>query len=223
MLASFGRRRGRKLRSTKQGLVDTLLPRLLVDISGEEMLDTATLFPHHPHEVWLEIGFGSGEHLAGQAQANPDAGIIGCEPYVNGFGNLLMQIEGRAQDNIRLFTDDARLLMAKLPDASLSRAFILFPDPWPKSRHHKRRLIQQPFLDEMTRVLKPGAELRLATDHVDYLTWMLEHLLTSPHFEWQAKCAADWTTPPPDWVRTKYQEWAETEGRIATYLRFTRK
>ncbi len=186
---------------------------------GEE---TAHLSPLIPNPLWIEIGFGSGEHLAAQAEANPGVTLLGCEPYINGIGNLLLRLQDRPLTNLRIYTDDVRLLLEKLPDASVERVFILFPDPWPKSRHHKRRLIQPAFLRQLARVMKPGSRLNLATDHVDYLTWMLTHLLASPDFTWTAKSQADWATPPADWTRTRYQEKAEAEGRIGTWLEFLR-
>ncbi len=135
-----------------------------------------------PNPLWLEIGFGAGEHLAHQAALYPEVGIIGCEPFINGIATLLALVPppqgGAPPNNIRIFNGDARLLIEKLPDASLEKVFILYPDPWPKARHHKRRLISKEFLNNLACVMKPGAELRLATDHGDYCTWMLERLLT---------------------------------------------
>lgn len=224
-LRSFGRRRGRKLRAHRAGLMTDLLPRLEVRAGAE--LPQLAHFPDPAllENLNLEIGFGSGEHLAGQALADPRAGFIGCEPYVDGVANLLKQVEEHPalERNLRVYMDDARELIDALPDACLARAFILFPDPWPKARHHKRRLVQPPFLAALARVMKPGAELRLASDHADYVAWMLEALAQSPDFTWTARESADWLTPPSDWIRTKYQEWSETEGRHATYLRFRRR
>ncbi len=207
--------------------MDELLPRLLIDIQGvggsgdRGVIDPAALFPRTPESLHLEIGFGGGEHLAAQALAHPEVGFIGCEPFVNGVAHLLGLIEEH-HDNIRLWPDDARVLLGALPEACIERVFILFPDPWPKSRHHKRRLIQTALLAALARVMKPGAELRLATDHADYLTWMLERLLASPDFAWTARSASDWREPPPGWVRTQYQDWAEREGRAITWLVFRR-
>jgi len=213
LLPSFGRRRGRKFRAWKQQAWEALLPEL--QITPEE---AAAL----RRPLWLEIGFGSGEHLAAQAAANSGVCILGCEPYVNGIGNLLMQLRESPLPNLRLFTDDARLLLDALPPGAVERVFILFPDPWPKARHHKRRLISPAFLAQLARAMAPGARLLLATDHVDYLSWMLMHLLASPDFAWTAQTHADWSEPPAGWVRTRYQEKAENEGRGATYLDFGR-
>ncbi len=233
LLASYGRRRGRKLRSLPQSLMDELLPQLALTLESDHIHG---LWPDvGVHPLWLEIGFGGGEHLAAQAKLHPDARIIGCEPYINGISSLLKYLTQchpaewrgpdaamRRHDNVRVFQGDARDLLARLPEACLDKAFILFPDPWPKSKHHKRRLIQQPFLDALAGVMKPGAVIQLATDHEDYLTWMLEQLLQSPHFRWTAEKAADWLTPPEGWVETKYQSKARKEGRGATFLKFIR-
>lgn len=223
-LRSFGRRRGRKLRTTKQNLVDTLLPQLLIALpENDGAIDIASLFAQPKQQYWLEIGFGSGEHLSAQSALYPEFGFIGCEPYVNGFGNFLMEMQARDISNVRLYTDDARDIVARLPDASLDCVCIFFPDPWPKSRHHKRRLIQHSLLVALACVMKQGAQLRIATDHEDYLTWILEHLAVSPHFTWTAKTSADWTTPYAHWVETRYQQKAIAEGRSSTYLRYVRR
>jgi tRNA (guanine-N7-)-methyltransferase len=218
-LASFGRRKGRKLRTGKQSLMDGVLPQISIEIPPEGMIDLPAIFPEQK-AVWLEIGFGGGEHLAHQAALYPGVGIIGCEPYINGIGDLLKKISEPQHFNIRIFPNDARLLIEKLPDASLDKVFILYPDPWPKSRHHKRRLVSKPFLDELARVMKPGAQLRLATDHVDYCAWMLEQLLPHPDFTWTARNCDDWLKPWADWIPTKYEQKA-LAGR-PTYLTFTR-
>ncbi len=220
LLASYGRRRGRRLRSGKQQLMDTLLPQLTISLPIDDRR-MRELLPRRD-AYWLEIGFGGGEHLAHQATLHNDTGFIGCEPYINGVGDLLKAIDARQLVNIRLYPGDARELLPHLPDGFFSKAFILFPDPWPKARHHKRRLIQREFLDLLATKMKPGGELLLATDHADYLTWMLEQLLLSPHFEWTARQSADWLEPPADWVETKYQKKAKAEGRGATFLRFVR-
>ena len=199
------------MRATKQGLFDELLPKL----------DVADWLEKLPDPLWLEIGFGSGEHLAHQAVLNPGVGIIGCEPYVNGIAGLLKHIDDEKLSNIRVFTEDARLLIEQLPDASLERVFILYPDPWPKVRHHKRRLVSTETLNSLARVMKSGGELRLATDHADYCTWMLERLLAHPAFTWQASDCNDWLRPWSDWIPTRYEE--KRLAGMPTYLSFTRK
>lgn len=221
LLASFGRRRGRRLRTGKQSLIDTLLPKLDVRDWGlgiGEKISSPNAKSLIPNLLWLEIGFGGGEHLAYQAERNPNVALIGCEPYVNGMGELLKQIETKKLSNIRLYGDDARPLIDQLPDACLSRVFILYPDPWPKSRHHKRRIVAKPLLDSLARAMKPGAELRLATDHADYACWMLEQLLSHPSFLWQAARCDDWLKPWPDYTPTRYEQKA-LAGR-PTYLTF---
>lgn len=204
----FGRRRGKKLREGQQSLLETLLPRLTLDVPPEPAkIDLARAFGSAlpPDGIWLEVGFGAGEHLVWQAREHPGVGIIGCEPYINGVAKCLAHIEREGVENIRLFTDDARLVMAALPEQSLSRAFVLFPDPWPKSRHHKRRFVQRANLDVLARLMKPGAELRLATDDPSYLPWMVEHACTHPAFEWLAERPADWRGRPADWPPTRYE------------------
>ena len=212
LLASYGRRRGRRLRTTKQGLFDELLPKLAVDDWMKAL----------PTPLWLEIGFGGGEHLAHQATLNPNVSIIGCEPYINGIAGLLKHITDHKVNNVRIWQQDARLIIDALPDASVERVFILYPDPWPKSRHHKRRLVSTPTLDRLARIMKPGALLRLATDDYDYCTWMLEHMLTHSQFSWNAKSCDDWLKPPADWLSTRYEQKALAAGRVPTYLNFTR-
>ena len=221
LLQSFGRRRGRRLRTTKQGLFDTLLPTLTLELPEEGNLDPSALFG--AKELWLEIGFGGGEHLAHQASLHPNVGIIGCEPYINGIAGLLKHIDDHALDNIRIYQDDVRTVIARLPDASLARAFILYPDPWPKTRHHKRRLVSAAFLSTLARVMKSGAQLRLATDDYDYGIWMLERLLSHPDFVWQAQKPEDWLNPPADWISTRYEQKALEAGRVPTYLNFQRR
>ena len=208
LLQSFGRRQGRRLRAHQSGLMETLLPRLRITLP-----DVPVKTP-----LWFEIGFGGGEHLVEQARRNPAVNFIGCEPYVNGMAKLLASIDAAGLTNLRLYDGDARTLMEHLPDGLLERLFVLFPDPWPKARHHKRRIISQEGLALFHRKLKPGGLLRLVTDHVDYGTWMLEQLLAFKGFEWAARRSADWKTPPADWVRTRYQAKAEAEGRCATFF-----
>jgi len=221
LIHTYGRRRGRRLRASQQTLLETLLPQLAIEASNEA-LEPRRLFAEGAREIWLEIGFGGGEHLAAQAAAHPEVGFIGCEPFVNGVVSLLAQVNARNLQNVRLWPRDARALIARLPSHSVQRAFILFPDPWPKLRHHKRRLIAPPFLDMLAGALAPGAELRVATDDPDYLAWILERLTAHPEFRWNARSAADWRVRPPDWPATRYEQKAIAAGRRPTYLRFVR-
>ncbi|WP_044564260.1 tRNA (guanosine(46)-N(7))-methyltransferase TrmB [Azospirillum sp. B4] len=221
----YGRRRGRPLRQHRTSLIEGLLPHLQLDPPATGgTIDPAALFPQPKRDLWFEVGFGGGEHLAQQAAANPDIGFIGCEPFINGVANLLQHIE--AQDlsgNIRVCPDDARPILDALPEASVGRVFVLFADPWPKLRHAERRFIGPANLPRLARVLKDGAELRLATDDPQLCRWMLEHAWRHPDFEWLADKAADWRVPPADWVQTRYEQKALEAGRVPVYLRFRRK
>jgi tRNA (guanine-N7-)-methyltransferase len=201
----YGRAAGKPLSKRQQGLVDDLLPRIAIPDAGQGALVPQGLFPG-AREVWLEIGFGGGEHLAGQAARHPDIGILGAEPFVDGVAKLLTAIDEQQLTNIRLRRGDARDLVATFADHAIDRAFILFPDPWPKTRHRKRRLVQPAFVAELARILKPGAPLRFATDWSDYASRALADLSASPHFTWTAERADDWRKPPADHVTTRYQE-----------------
>ena len=220
LIASYGRRHGRRLRPGKLTLIETLLPQLEIKLLETGMVEPSSLF-EQKKPIWFEIGYGGGEHLAHQAALYPEANFIGCETYVDGIASMLSHINEAGLKNIRLFTEDARLLMERLPDKSLERVFVLYPDPWPKTRHHKRRIISKDFLEELTRLMTNGAQLRLATDYADYATWMLERLLSHPQFEWTARTCDDWLNPWADWISTRYEQKA-LAGR-PTYLNFIRK
>jgi tRNA (guanine-N7-)-methyltransferase len=219
----YGRRKGKKLRPGRQALVDDLLPRLQVELPESGPLDPAALFPRPVLGLWLEIGFGAGEHLVAQASAHPELGFIGCEPYLNGMAACVAQVAESGLDNVRLWGDDARLILERLPQASLGRAYILFPDPWPKARHHRRRLVATPTLDLLASALIDEAELRLATDHMDYARWMLAHLMRHPAFEWLAERPADWQARADDETPTRYEQKALGAGSRPIYLRFRRR
>jgi tRNA (guanine-N7-)-methyltransferase len=218
----YGRRKGHRLRPGRQRLLDELLPKLQVQLTGGGTLDPASLFAPPPHRIWLEIGFGGGEHLAAQAAAHPEVGLIGCEPFIGGVARLLSLIAAQGLANVRLFTDDARLLLQALPDACLERIFVLFPDPWPKTRHHKRRIVNAATAAEFVRLLRPGGEVRLATDDMGYARAMLLALRARPELQWQARRAVDWRERPADWPGTRYESKALTAGRACVYLRFVR-
>ncbi len=231
----FGRRTGRRIRKAKTSLMEKFLPRVKIDKDAD--FDLNTLFNFPVSTICLEIGFGGGEHLAGQALRHPDIGYIGAEVFKNGVANLLSLMtgiktgaelpetiglaNGRA-DNIRIFDDDIRLLFAKLPDKSLDRVYLLFPDPWPKKRHAARRFVNPDNLRELARILKIGGTLRIATDHPIYKPWVLRQLARHPNFKWTAKSSADWRNPPADWVETKYQRKALAEGRRPVFFEFER-
>lgn len=225
----YGRRYGRRIRPWRSTLVDSLLPQLGISLptGAPTPLDLAALFPRPVRAVWLEVGFGAGEHLIAQARAHPEVGYIGCEPFMNGVATVLAELDRQPADNIRLFTDDARLLIARLPEASLERVFVLFPDPWPKARHHRRRFISAAMVEQLGRIIAPGGELRIATDHMDYARWTLSHLCgsaagSSP-FQWTARHPEDWRRPPADWIATRYQQKAEAAGASPVFLSFRRR
>ena len=201
-IRTFGRIKSRPIKPRQGALVESLLPRIATPAGP---FDPRTLAPA-AGEVWVEIGFGGGEHLASQARRRPDVLILGAEPFLNGVASALRHIDERGLENVRLHAGDARDLLAALPDASLERLFVLFPDPWPKTRHHKRRLVQGAFIEEAARVLKAGAGLRFATDWADYADWALERFLRSPAFAWTAQNADDWRRPPADHSTTRYEE-----------------
>jgi len=222
-----GRRRGKALRPGRARLLATRLAGLApagVDRAANPMrepIDLAALFPG-TREVWLEIGFGGGEHMIRQAELNPDIGLIGAEPFVNGVAKLLSAVERSGVGNLGIHAGDARDLMDVLPDASVGRVFLLYPDPWPKRRHWKRRFVNPENLGMLARVMRPGAELRVATDIEDYVRHSLEQIRREPRFVWTAERAADWRLPWADWPGTRYEAKALKEGRRPHYLTFRR-
>ncbi len=219
-----GRTKGGKLSPRKQKLCDELLPKLRVTMPApENALEPRKLFAPEPAKTWLEIGFGGGEHLAWQAAQNPDIGLIGCEPFVNGVAKLLVAIDEQKLSNVRIHDDDAVDILRALAPASIDRLFILHPDPWPKKRHHKRRFINQHHLDLIAKVLKPGCELRFASDIPHYVAWTLKHMARRTDFIWTARQPKDWRTRPDDWPATRYGQKALREGRPPAHLRFIRK
>ncbi len=219
----YGRRRGRPLRAGQRERRTSLLPQLSFELPASGLLDPVGLFAAPVREVWLEIGFGGGEHLAEQAEHNPGIGFIGCEVFENGVVKLLSEIDRRGLGNIRVYPDDARPLLAVLPSRSIGRVFVLFPDPWPKPRHHKRRLVAPVTLDRLAEIMTNGGELRLATDDPSYLSWMLEYATSHPAFAWTARRPADWRERPTDWPATRYEEKARSAGRVPAFLRFERR
>jgi tRNA (guanine-N7-)-methyltransferase len=196
-LRSYGRIKSRPIKPRQAGLMDELLPRIAVDLA-------------HPveagRETWLEIGFGGGEHMAAQAGRRPEVTILGAEPFLNGVASAVRHVAEQGLGNVRIHHGDARDLLGVLPGGSITRVFILFPDPWPKARHHKRRLIQPELLADLARVLAAGGRLRFATDWADYADWTLERVLRSGLYDWPAARAEDWRQPPADHVATRYEE-----------------
>ena len=197
----YGRRKGPKLSAHQTELRRTLLS----EIAFDPAKDAHAQFPDSVRDLWLEVGFGAGEHMFELAKENPDVGLIGAEPYESGVAKLLTKIANHPLNNVRIYEGDGRDVIASLPDASLGRFFLLFPDPWPKTRHHKRRFLQMDMLDELARVLKPGGELRFATDDKSYLPYALERLLAHPAFEWTARGPGDWKRRPEGWPPTRYE------------------
>ena len=213
----YGRRKGPKLSAHQAKLRRTLLG----EIAFTPAQDALQQFPDSVRELWLEVGFGAGEHLFQLAGEHPDIGFIGAEPYEAGVAKLLTKLTNHPLNNVRIYEGDGRDIIAALPDASLGRFFLMFPDPWPKTRHHKRRFLQMEMLDELARVLKPGAELRFATDDKSYLPHALERLSAHPAFEWTARRPSDWKVRPPDWPPTRYE--AKAIKGPPSYLAWRRK
>ena len=207
----YGRAKGKPLTAHQSALVDGLLPRLAFD---------ADSVPEG--EIWMEIGFGAAHHLIEQARANPDVTLIGAEPFLNGVAKALARIDADGLTNVRLHNGDAREIVSALPDGALSKLFVLYPDPWPKARHRKRRLIQEDTIAEFARVLAPGSVWRFASDITNYVDWVLTRVARSPDFAWEPTSARDFLDPPTDWTVTHFERKAIREGRIPHYFDFVR-
>jgi tRNA (guanine-N7-)-methyltransferase len=214
--AFFGRRVGQRLRPGQQDHMDTLLPALR--LPEGQIADPAALFANPVREVRLEIGFGGAEHLIASARGNPDVGFIGCEPFVNGLAKALAAISLHGLANIRLWDVDAAPLLKRLPEASLARVDLFYPDPWPKRRQRKRRFVSEGTLGDIARVLRDGGEFRFASDIDDYVGWTLARLAKNAELEWTAARATDWLTPHEGWVRTRYEAKAILAGRVPGYI-----
>ena len=221
----YGRRQGRPLRAGRRALLEEALPEIEIALPEEGgRLDPAALFDSPKAAIFMEIGFGGGEHLAWQAARHPGVGLLAAEYFITGVASLLGHLRADGTDAaIRLYIGDARDLLERLPDAAVDRIFILFPDPWPKRRHHKRRLIRRETVAQLARVLRDGGELRFATDDQSYLAWALERLTAEPALAWQVRGPADWRQRPDDWPATRYEEKALAAGRRPAYLRFLRR
>jgi tRNA (guanine-N7-)-methyltransferase len=217
----YGRRQGHRLHPRQALLVEELLPRLRFDLSQNEPLSTC--FDRPAERYVLEIGFGGGEHLAARALASPDTGYIGCEPFLNGVAKLLLAISENDIGNIRIHDDDARDVLAALPDGQLDEVYLLYPDPWHKLRHHKRRFISQENLAEIFRVLRPGGQFMVASDIASYLDWTRKHVKQHGGFAWSASAGEDVSTPPEGWPGTRYEAKAIAQGRQPGYLVFQRR
>ena len=219
----YGRRKGRPLSPSREGLMASVFPALAVDVAKPPPADLSTLFPHAPARIHLEIGFGGGEHFIAEATRLPDAGFIGVEPFVNGMAKAVSAIADGGLRNLRLFSGEASVLLDWLPPASCDLVELLYPDPWPKKRHWKRRFVSAENLAGLARVLKPGGAFRFASDIPDYVEWTLAHVIADANFAWTAERATDWTHPFPHWPDTRYEAKAKREGRTPTYLEFERE
>ncbi len=218
----YGRRKGRPLTQSRQDVLEKLLP--LIEIKNdvlerEKKINPYYFFKGQYEKIFLEIGFGSGEFVAAKHRENPDSGYIGCEPFINGISNLLSSVSEETLDNIRIWPDDGIYLAQKLEENTLDGMFILNPDPWPKSRHHKRRIINPDTLDIFARILKPGASLYLSTDVEELAEWMSAHVVRHASFQWDAQTKLDWRTRPGALIPTKYQRKAEEAGRNLFFIK----
>jgi len=229
----YGRRKGKTLRNRRLNAFEDVLPEIEIHLpssslsplrgtEGDEGVSVppTSFFPPSVKEVWMEIGFGDGKHLLHQALNNPDIGFIGCEPFINGIAALCADIKDNNVKNIRIWPDDARLLMSRINGASIGKLFLLNSDPWPKKKHAKRRFVQQETLDEIHRLLKQNALFRMSSDHPVLAAWQLEKAYFHGGFAWQAECAADWLSRPADLPETRYQQKGATQGRPTVFLDF---
>ncbi|MBV6634148.1 MAG: tRNA (guanine(46)-N(7))-methyltransferase TrmB [Alphaproteobacteria bacterium] len=224
----YGRRRGRPLRAGRADALTTLpeyglpVPPEGETYTADELIGPDGLFGREIEDFWLEIGFGNGEHTLHIAETYPNVGILGFEPFLNGVAAMLNHMHARKIENVRVFPDDARKLLPAIPNSVVGRLYLQFPDPWPKTKHHRRRFLQPSTLDRFAAIMKPGAELRLATDDPRLADWMMERTWRHPAFKWQAEQASDWRVPPEDWSPTRYFEKAVAQGRCGYFLNFTR-
>lgn len=235
----YGRRKGKKIKPSREVLLDSFLPKVrLPDMADRQNVDPVSCFSFPVRSVWLEVGFGGGEHLARQALNHPDTGFIGAEVFLNGITSLLTHLTGMERrgdvdenvslaegrtDNVRVYDNDVRDILPHFKDGAFERIYVLFPDPWPKKRHADRRFIGPKNLPVLARLLKSGGELRIASDDMTYIRWSLEHLMQAEDFEWTARTADDWRNPPADWVNTRYELKALAKGKKPVYLIFKRK
>ena len=217
----YGRRKGHKLRPGRKILIEKLLPDVIIPLcSDRKPLNPAFLFNPPVKKIWMEIGFGAGEHLAYHAQTNPSVGFLGIEPFMNGVANLLKTIDQEELKNIRLLNDDVWLLIRNLAENSLDRVFLLFPDPWPKKRHNRRRLFSNALLDQLSHKMLPQGELRFASDNICYVRHALEVIVKRKDFIWSPRDSDDWKKPPADTIKTRYEAKAEIAGDPIVYLTF---
>jgi tRNA (guanine-N7-)-methyltransferase len=220
--AFFGRRKGHSLKPRQAALFDALLPKVALDLAKPAPAALHTLFGQPVENLRLEIGFGGAEHLIAQALAHPDSGFIATDAFINAIAKALVALDEHTLTNVRLYFGDASELLDWLPDAAVSRIDLLYPDPWPKRRHWKRRFIQSDNLRRLARILKKGGELRFATDIADYAAYALARIMRSPDFVWAAECSDDWRKPWADFGGTRYETKAKREGRTPAYFIFHR-
>lgn len=219
--AFFGRRSGKKLHDGQKAQVAEVLPRFELRLDGP--LDPKVLFPEAERFV-IEIGYGGGEHLARKAEEEPNTGFVGCEVFTGGIGKMVQAIDARGIENVRLYTDDALKLLMALPDASVDAVYLLYPDPWPKTRHHKRRFVSPVTLKQLARVIRPGGTFYFASDIEDYANWTLAHIVRTPEFSFAPEAPGAWHNPYPGWQPTRYEQKARREGRMVSfYFGFTRR
>ena len=225
-LMFYGRRHGRRLRPRQVEYLEQGMNRFGLDEdfpTKKANFDPADFFAHTPEDVFLEIGFGGGEHLAARAIETPEAGFIGAEPFMNGVASLCRHLIENKSENTVIWPEDVRLLLPSFKAKSLAGVFVLFPDPWPKFRHRERRIIQHAILDELHRLIRPNGTLLLASDEPTAKTWMLSQMMRREDFVWQAKTSKDWQTSPKGWPGTRYMTKADREGRRSSWFEFTRK
>ena len=216
----YGRRKGPPLSRLRNNLIDELLPEVLINLDASSLINPGLLFNNN--NVWLEIGFGAGEHLASQAENHPNTGFIGCDPYINGVARLLSEIKQKSLKNIRLYNDDARLLLEKLSPNSIDKVLVLFSDPWPKKRHNRRRFINFDNLNSLSRVMKDRAHIRFSTDNMNFARWSLDMFYRHPDFVWLVNGPEDWRNNYFDAVPTRYEKKAISSGQKCVYLTFQR-
>ena len=218
-----GRRKGRPLREGREEAFNAVTDQFAVPVPATDVkTDPRDYFPNRPEKLWLEIGFGNGEHLIGQAMRHPEIGFIGCEPFINGVSAASKDVVRNDLKNIRFWSDDAMALLPHLKPESFDRIFLLFSDPWPKKRQHKRRVIQPNTVSLFASLLRKGGELRLATDHPDLAEWMLIHVNDSKLFKRLPDETADWSAIPSDWIETRYQQKAALQGRLPFFMDFAK-
>ncbi|WP_068311121.1 tRNA (guanosine(46)-N7)-methyltransferase TrmB [Polycladidibacter hongkongensis] len=218
----FGRRVGKPLSTRQTSLLEEFFPTITFDLEGPAPKDLRSLFNAPVEKVYLEIGFGGSEHFIHRAKESPNIGFIGVEPFQGGLVKGIANVHDAGLQNALIYDDDATKLLDWLPAGQFDVVYQLYPDPWPKKKHWKRRFVNQQNLSRIARALKPGGEYRFASDIDTYVDWTLQHCREHPDFEWTAKCAEDWRTPWSNWPGTRYERKAIREGRIGRYLTFRR-